>query len=446
MRVPDWSDLLPEEPGETAALRVTAESHEAEVLGGAATRRRMRLITFDQLLSGGSNLLVAIVAAHVLPTESFGRYGIVAMVYILSAGVIRALVNDPALVHPEEATGRRPEVVGANLMLGLGVGLLVVGTGALARLRSPDLGEALMILGACLPLLGLQDLGRYLGIINQRPGRAIVLDGLWLALLAIFLPFVFLSSERTLPVFILAWAGSGALAGLLVPFYYRHPFVRPGHRWLAYTWWFAWRYLASYLTTQTAGLAALVGVNAIAGARQLGGLQGSIVLTRPYGLVQAAMNASAVSEVARSDAGAAEVRAHAFRTSRLATLVALANTIVMLALPTFLGRAVLSNTWDAAKPLLLATGVQIVFLGMTTGLRAALMGRKQTQYTVSLDIVTTVLMMIAVFVGAWQNGALGAVWGATIVQGVAVLMWWRLLAWRSAVGALEPVVVEPETA
>jgi O-antigen/teichoic acid export membrane protein len=264
--------------------------------------------------------------------------------------------------------------------------------------------------------------------------------------LAVFLPLVALSGHRTLPAFILAWAGAGALAGLLVPVYYRHPFVKTGTRWLSYTWWFAWRYLASYLTTQTAGLSALVGVGAIAGNTQLGGLQGSIVLTRPYGLVQAAMNASAVSEVARSSAGSAEVRAHAFRTSRMATLVALANAGVMLALPAFLGRVVLGQSWEAARPLLLATGVQIVFLGMTTGLRATLMGRKQTQFTVALDVAATILTMTAVFLGAWLNGAVGAVWGATIVQGLAVLLWWRLLAWRSAVGALEPTPVEPETA
>lgn len=427
--------------GETVEPEVP---EEPSGLDGTAVRRRMRLILADQLLSGGSNVLVAMVAAHVLPTASFGLYGIVSMTYILAAGVIRALVNDPVLVHPEQALSRRAEVVGANLALGLIVGALVALGGAFARLASVPLGDALMILGACLPLLGLQDLGRYLGIVSQRPGRAIILDGLWLVLLAGFLPFVILGHAQTLPVFILAWAGAGALAGLLVPLYYRNPLLRSGVQWLTYTWWFSWRYLASYLTTQTAGLGALVGVGAIAGAAPLGGVQGSILLTRPYGLFQAALNASAVSEVARSAAGAAEVRAHALRTSRLATLVAIVNTAIMLALPTFLGRVVLGETWTAARPLLWATGVQIVFLGMSTGFRATLLGRKQAHYTVMVDIVATICTMVAVFIGVWWNGALGAVWGATIVQGLAVLVWWRLLAWRASVGALEPVsTVEP---
>ena len=120
------------------------------------------------------------------------------------------------------------------------------------------------------------------------------------------------------------------------------------------------------------------------------------------------------------------------------------NTAIMLALPTFLGRVVLGETWTAARPLLLATGVQIVFLGMSTGFRATLLGRKQAHYTVMVDIVATICTMVAVFIGVWWNGALGAVWGATIVQGLAVLVWWRLLAWRASVGALEPVsTVEP---
>lgn len=410
-----------------------------EGLSSAAASRRLRLITIDQLLSGGSNVLVAMAAAHVLSTADFGLYGIVAMTYILTLGAARALVHDPILVHPEEAIRRRPEVIGANLSLGVATGVLVALAGVGVRLLNPALGDALLILAACTPLLALQDLGRYLGIVSQRPGRAIVLDSLWLVILAAFLPLLATSDAKTLPMFVLAWAGAGAVAGLLVPVYYNRPFFAAGWQWLKYTWWFSWRYLASYLTTQSAGLGALVGVGAIAGPGQLGGVQGSILMVRPYGLVQAAVTASAVSEIARSTAGTDEVRRHALRTSKVATLIALVNTVVMLVLPDALGRLVLGGTWQVAKPLLLATGVQIIFIGLQTGLRAGLLGRKQAQYVVTVDIIATIYTMIGVFVGADLHGALGAVWGATIAQGFSVLVWWRILRWRTSVGALEPV-------
>lgn len=409
-----------------------------EALGGEAAKGRLRLITIDQLLSGGSNVLVAMVAAHLLTLSAFGLYGIVAMAYMLALGVVRALVNDPTLIHPEEAIARRSEVVGANLAMGGGVGVVVASAGAAVLSLSSALGWALVLLGLCMPLLALQDLGRYLAIVNQRPGRAIVLDCIWLALLCITLPVLVVTGEKTLPLFILAWGASGGAAGLLVPFFYRRPLITSGRRWLRFTWWFSWRYLVSYVATQSAALGSMVAVGAIAGNAALGGVQGSVLLMRPYGLFQAAVLSSTVSDIARSEAGTAEVRRHTMRTSRFAACVAAVNAVLILVMPTFCGRILLGTTWDAARPLMWATGIQMVLVGLHTGMRAALLGRRQAHFTSIIDVVSTIYTVVAVVVGAYLGGASGAVWGAAGAWVISAIVWWRAVIFRSSVGALEP--------
>ncbi len=79
--------------------------------------------------------------------------------------------------------------------------------------------------------------------------------------------------------------------------------VRFGLSWLRYTWGFSWRYLISYTSTQGAALGMSSGVGAIAGARALGGLQGTVLLVRPFMTFQVAAIAASVGEVARSVTG-----------------------------------------------------------------------------------------------------------------------------------------------
>lgn len=398
-----------------------------EELGSDASKGRFRLIAVDQALSGGSNVLVAIAAAHVLPASEFGYYGIVAMIYIVALGIVRALVNDPVLVHPTEAKDRRPELIGANLSLGVLIGLVVALAGLGTFTADRSMGAAMIILGVCMPGLALQDLGRYLGFVYQLPGRAVFLDLLWLILIAAALPVLAITHTHSLPVFVGAWATAGVLSALVIVWQYRRPFLRGGLRWLRFTWWFSWRYLISYVATQATALGAFLWVSVVAGRTALGGLQGSVLLVRPYGLFQAAVVASSVSEIARSEATGSQVRSFALRRSWIATSAALVNAAVMILLPTSLGRLALGNSWDAAKPLLLATGVQIVFLGLQTGFRAALLGRRDAQYAVRLDVCATVLTMTAIAMGASLNGAVGAVWGATIIQAGAAVVWWLTL-------------------
>ena len=416
---------------------------QAEGAGDGSANKRLSVITIDQAIAGASNLLITLLAAQVLGVASVGLWGIVFLVYIMTNGVSRALICDPLLVHTEEAAERPGEVIGTSTLLGLAIGTLLIGAGVVARLWQADLGNAFIVLGVCMPLLMFQDLGRYLGFATARPGRSVVLDTVWLVLLIAAVAVLLVADLRTLTWFIVAWAGTGAASGLLLLWQYRGHTIERTVAWLRYTWSFSWRYLISYSATQGSALAGSSAVGAIAGARQLGGVTGTVFFARPFGTFQIAAVAATVAEISRSGGDPHVARRRATKITMFTTVIALVNGGVMVGLPDKIGHAILKQTWHVAEPMLLPTAVQLLALGVITGARAGLLGQRAIRRALVIDVASVVGVLGATAIGAVINGALGALWGVAAVQGVLAFVWWTVFLAYSAHPA--PVTADSPT-
>jgi O-antigen/teichoic acid export membrane protein len=392
----------------------------------------LSIITIDQAIAGASNLLITVLAAQVLGVASVGLWSIVFLVYIVTNGVSRALICDPLLVHTEEAEKRPGEVIGTSTLLGLCLGALLVCAGIVARHWQTDLGNAFIVLGVCMPLLMFQDLGRYLGFATARPGRSVVLDTLWLGVQILAIVVLLVADKRTLTWFVIAWAGSGAASGLLLFWQYRGVTIERTVAWLRYTWSFSWRYLISYSATQGSALAGSSAVGVIAGARQLGGVTGTVAFARPFGTIQIAAVAATVAEINRSGGDRHVARQRAAKITTFTAVIALVNGAIMVALPDRVGHAILKATWHVAQPMMLPTAVQLIALGVITGARAGLLGLRAIRLALVIDVVSVVGVLGSTAVGAVINGALGALWGVALVQGVLAFVWWTVFLAHSA--------------
>lgn len=399
--------------------------------------RRLSTVTIDQVLSGASNILITFVAAHVLGVAAFGLFGIVFLVYVLAQGIARSLVCEPLLVHPDQAEERPGDAVGTGGVLGIGIGLVLLCCAGGAYLWDARLGLALAVLAVSLPLLVVQDLGRYLGFAVQKPRRSLALDLTWLLLLIVAVGYLFVADARSLPAFVAAWAGTGALSGLLVAWQYRGRRVKLNLSWLRETWSFSWRYLISYASTQTAALAGSLIIGAVAGAKALGGVRGALILVRPFGLFQSASVTAGIAEISRVGNDRSAMRRHVRRTTVLTTAVALVNMAVLLLLPDSLGELVLGATWHATEPLLLPATLQIVFGGLISGPRAGLLGLKAIRTAVRIDVAGMLALLVFTIFGSLIDGALGAMWGVALAQLLVALAW--LGIYRRHMGRL-PVV------
>jgi O-antigen/teichoic acid export membrane protein len=386
--------------------------------------RRLSTITIDQAIAGASNVLIAVLAARVLGVAAFGLFGIAFIIYVTAQGSSRALVCEPLLVHPVEAEERPGDAIGTAGVLGLGLGVVVVLSGVLAHVWDGRLGNALLVLGVCMPLLVLQDLGRYLGFATQQPGFSVILDAFWLVVMIGAVSVLFLTDHQTLTWFIASWAGSGAAAGLLMIWRYRKHRLRLSLSWLRETWSVSGRYLISYGATQGAALFASIGLGAIAGARALGAVRGALLLTRPMMMFQAASVAAGTVEVSRIGVDTTLISKHVRKTTALTTAVAVVNMVILLVVPDVLGRFVLGDTWEETTSVLLPAGVQIVLLGLISGTRSGLLGLRAVRQTVRIDVATTVIMLVLTLTGALMGGAPGSFWGRAIGSALVACIWW----------------------
>lgn len=404
-------------------MGLTSEGIVAQRIGSAGGR--LSTITLDQVLSGGSNVAVAIVAAHLLSVSSFGLFTIVFLIYVTVQGVARAMVGAPLLVHPKEAQERPGDAIGAATLLGVLLGALVTVAGIGGMLLHASTGGSLVVLGVCLPLLGLQDLGRYWGFAVQRPWYSVVLDAVWLVLMIAALVLVVVTHRQSLFWFTAAWAGTGAIAGLIVPLSHMGTHLNFTWSWLRETWSYSWRYLASYVTTQGSTLLASIAFGVIAGPATLGAIRAAQLLQRPISALQAAGIAAGVSEIAHVDPPErSAIAVHVRRTAGLLVVAAILNGAVLIWLPHRLGVLALGDAWTAAKPLLLPASVQMMLLGLASGWQAALMGRKFVKLTLRLDFLTVAILVIPSPIAAAIGGAQGAYWTFAVGQGIVAVIWW----------------------
>jgi O-antigen/teichoic acid export membrane protein len=402
-------------------------------------------VTFDQAISSASNLLMLIWVAHALSAADFGRFSLVFFVWVFTQnGVVRSLVSSTVMVHPEDADERPRSVLGAAVLLSLAVGALCGVLGAGLWWAGSNIGPPLLLVGVLMPLLGVQDVGRFIAIAESKPGRAVVLDSIWLGLMLAGFVVVEVSHGATLMWLVAAWAGTGALSGLWVFVQHGMPRARElSLDWLRERWHFSWR---SLVASSSSAAVALIGSSLMAivsGPLAVAGVRAALLLERPSTTVQTAVATSAATDIAREKSDNAGLLRHQRRTMTASILVALLNLAVLMVIPDSVGKLLLGNVWKIVEPLLLVVGFHVGVLAAQSGVRAALMGRRQIHSVMIVDITGTVLSIIGLVIGAAIADAEGAMWGGVVGQGITAVIWWSVLLRHLAQHAQAP---DPEPA
>jgi O-antigen/teichoic acid export membrane protein len=393
-------------------------------------RRRASLVTFDQGVSSASNLLPLLWVAHVLTPADFGRFSLVFLVYVFAqTGVVRSLGSATVVVHPEDADECPRDVVGSVVLLSLVPMVLCIVGGLGLWWYGSSMGPALVVVGVAMPLLGVQDVGRYIGIAESRPGRAVLLDALWLGFMVVAFVVVSEGIEPTLTRLVAAWAVTGALSGLWV--FVQHGVPRGREMsadWLRRRWHFSWRSLVASSSTATVALLGSALMAIVSGPVAVAAVRAALLLERPSTALQTAVATSAAADIAREQPDNAGLVRHQRRTMSLSVAVAALNMLVVLLIPDAVGHALLGKVWDTVQPLLLAIGFHVATLAAQSGVRAVLIGRRMIGPVMVVDIVGTVLAITGMVVGAALGDAEGAMWGTVVGQALTVVMWWGALA------------------
>ena len=411
---------------ETGQVAPSGTEKTGDVSGA---RRRMSAVTIDNIIFSVSSLIVFIWSAHLLDPADFGRFALVLIVYVFVQGsLVRSLVSWTVMVHPEDADSRPRAVLGSALLLAVGAGLLCLAAGGLLMLGDRGLGTSLLIVGVLMPLLAVQEVGRFISFAQGRPSLAIVLDLLWLVLTVVALVAIPYVHEMTLLWMVLAWGGTGAVSGLWVFFQQGWPRGRDiSLSWLKERWDFSWR---SLVAASSSSVVALVGAGLVAvvsGPLAVAAVRAALLLERPSTTVQMAVATSAGADIARERPDNAGLLAHQRRAMLVSIVVAALNFVVLFLIPDKLGELLLGDVWHLVTPLLLVIGLRVLAMAGQSGVRAALMGRRQISQVMKIDIAGTALSIIGFVIGAYLGDAEGAYWGSLVGLTLTVAGWWWAL-------------------
>ncbi|MGY1987072.1 hypothetical protein ACI792_12670 [Blastococcus sp. SYSU DS0669] len=400
------------------------------VRGGKLVSRGLTVA--DQAISSASNMLLSVAIATGVSAAVFGEFALIYSIYWLLLGGTRAAVLDPLLITQRNVLKGAPvhlvAAVSATAVgaLGIPVGLLLLATPL-------DLAWAVFFLG--LPVLLLQDALRYVGFLEQRPGRAVLLDGVWLVVMVVATVLALTGAIAGTAAVLALWILGALLADVigLVTFGIRREPVRLRAR-LKAMWPVSGPLLGDFALSSGSGQLTIFVLPLVAGTALLGQLKAAQVANGPLNITVAAASVICLPMVA--SAVEADAR-RALRIGRMASLalagVAVVYGTALVLLPESVGRALFGESWGSGW-LVAAVSAQMVLFGVTHGALLAMRGSRNTAAALRVRIAVAPIAVVLPV-------ALTAVWGRNgLMAGLVIAA-----ATMSLVSWLVAVRVVPQT-
>lgn len=391
----------------------------------------------DQVLSSATNFLLGVLVARTSTPEEFGVFALVYWTYLVFLVASRALGSQPLVVTVSHVDRQRwaaatSDSVGLAFVLGLGGGLVV----ALAGLLMGSIGPSAVVLGIGLAGLLMQDAYRFALVADGHARSAFWSDLTWVLVMGSLVgAAVTAGIELGTPSIVALWVVGGC-GGAIVAMVISHVMPRPsrGRRWLMQQRSLVPGFLVGSLVetlTLTIRQFILAGVTgfAVVGAIRAGQLVLSPVTVLYQGI---SLVAGPEASRLRRESLRSLVRWLARLSLVLSATAALTGAIAVL-LPNEVGRALLGQNWDAARPVILPLAVATVFtVGATGGGMGLLVlgaATRLARLTVWTKLLGSILVLGGAVAGAEVDGPLGAAVGAAvgsaIESGIYAAAHWR---------------------
>jgi len=395
-----------------------------------------RVLTFaDQGLSSASNMLLSVAIASSVSASAFGRFAILYSIYLLLLGLARAAVLDPLLITSRNVLSGAPvhliAVAGTAVLgvLGIPIGLVLLAT---------PLEASWGVFFLALPFLLLQDALRYVAFLSKRPGRAVLLDTVWLVVMAVAAALS-LTGVMTGTASIIASWGLGALVSVLVGLavFRLKPERLPLRTHMKSVWPVSGPLIGDFGLSSASSQILVFMLPLVAGTALLGSLKAAQVANGPLHIATAAAAVICLPLVADAvDAGNGP-RA-ALRIGRLAgatlAVVALSYGALLLLMPDGFGRALFGESWGTGW-LVAAVSLQQVAIGAMQGALLILRGSRNTRRALHVRLaITPVNVLVPVLLTAvW--GRAGLIAGIVGTASVTAVIWWVIASRIRIAGA-----------
>lgn len=384
-------------------------------------------------MSSLSNAALSFYIAHQLSAAQFGAFSVAYVTYAFALNASRGLATEPLLVRftGAELPAWRQAVsrsTGTSLVVGLAMGVCtlvaVMAMGGTLRL-------AFLALGLVLPGLMLQDSWRYAFFALGRGSQSFLNDTIWTVAM---LPAMLVLRQMHLKSvfwFVLVWGATATLAACIGPLQAR---VLP-KPWRAVEWItrhrdLGPRYLAE--NTSNAGATQLRAycIGGIAGLASVGYIQAAGLLMGPFLVVFMGISIVTVPEAVRMlHISVQHLRRYCYLIGcGLAAVCALWGVALLIVIPHGLGPLLLGQElWRSAYSLVIPLTISVMGSCVSDGFSAGLHALGAARRSLRAMAIGSALYLILGIIGAYFDGAFGAVCGAAVATWVGAALWWAQL-------------------
>ncbi|MFI7022109.1 hypothetical protein [Micromonospora sp. NPDC049900] len=405
----------------TRAAPRTGPSVASEIprAGGrrAFVRRTVAALSVNGLSSVG-NLMVSVSVARSESLSRLGQFALAFSIYVLVIGLVRTAVTESVLAA--RAGPARPEIAwGARraCTVAVGSGLLAAATGVVVG------ADYLTVVGLALPGLVVYDYVKAISIGVGGTRVALAQECAWLGCTALAVGAAVVGSVPPVMIFV-GWAVSGAVIGVVAALRLRYGVVpgwgldRAGTRVAA-------SFAAQFLVTTGSAQLALSGLAATAGVAVVGALGAARTVFGPVTLLMTTLSSLIVPYLAQARPETARARMRVAGSVIAVTGgVVLPLVLAVCLLPDDVGRAVLGDNWDAARPLLPLLSVEAllapVALVAFAGHRVAHAGGR----ALAIGVVLGPVRIATIVAGGVLFGAGGAAGALAVLALVSAGCWW----------------------
>jgi O-antigen/teichoic acid export membrane protein len=386
----------------------------------------------SQAISSVSNFALIVVVARWSAPAAFGWFALAFSTYALALSVHRAVVVQPFSIRLSSDDTRRslatPTAAGAACLVGVAGGVVAWALAAVVSAGGGD-GRALVVMGAVLPAVMLQDFWRCAFFTAASPRRSAANDLLWLVVeLVLFAALAAWSSPGAA-----ALTGAWGVAAVVAAVWgCRQAGVRPSLagsvRYLRSHFDLGGVLLADAVVSIGTSYVVLLFLAPMIGASAVGALRGAQTLFGPFQVVMAGLLALAPAEASRiRQQNPGQLRPVLRVVSAGLGVAALLFGIALSFLPSGVGRAVLGDTWDAARSLVAPFTCAFVGLSLAVGGLVGLRVVEAKRDILRISALANVLSAVIAIVAAFAGGLSAAAWALALGPWIVAVGSWRAL-------------------
>lgn len=389
--------------------------------------RRFGGAGLDQAVSSVSNLLLSVLVARNSSAEEFGIFGICFAVYLVSLGVVRAVIGEPLLLRLGDVGGTRGAVARDAASAAFFVVVVVALLGLMAGLGiNQDARPYVWALSASLVGVLLVDFARYVCFAAGLISRAVRIDLAWLAAQVLaFIALVMLGTPGWW--FLAAWGlASYPIAFVVVGRMIGLPSIQRSRAWFRQTGDLWPNYLGEFALLSGMQQAVTFVTAAVSGVAAAGSLRAAQTITGPVNVVTGSAN------MVLLPAGRRRFRQHG-RGSLIRYMIASASALSGICLvwalgislvPPYVGHALLGSSWEGGRGVAVVFGVVLAINAASYGATAGLRIVERSRVSLLVRLALAPVTMGLVTAGCIKAGALGAVLGLALGGMLMSAAWW----------------------